>query len=127
MSTKVRHVDAVFGGKPVRFEITDEPSTMHVLEHVVRMSPFEAFRRFADGTWTLKDVRSVLGLSYGGRADLKAIVDGGAGLPRDLHPVRAALASGPPGPYAMLAAQVLEAYLFGIDPKLAKFDERKAA
>ena len=53
---KVDFVDAIFGGKLVRFRFKGDD----ILAGLFVKSPYEVFKRFSDGRWTLDDVRNVL-------------------------------------------------------------------
>ena len=76
-------------------------------------SPYGSFQRFAAGIWTVAELSFILRFAWMGAGDVTRNVFVDTVLTRE-----------PPGNYAPLAARVLEAYLLGIDPRLAVFDER---
>lgn len=107
MGEKQRHVDAEFGGEMVRFDLLRLPPPM--LEYLERDSGLIAkLQRLAAGMWTVRDISSVLEAAYQGKHHSQSWT-------QNEH-VAGVLAQEPPGDYAALAANVLQAYLFGIDP-----------
>lgn len=154
MKTLVPHVDAIFGGKPVRFELYRDPSTVNDLEAAIG-SANGAWGRFMLGTWTVGDIRTILalahpkpadhgrGLYHPLRPDLAAYPFGlnaalrGVTIPKPVQPQRVprgvppdwidrVLASRPLATYAGLAGLVLQAAMIGLPEPLARFDERSA-
>lgn len=131
MVEQVEHVDALFGGKSVRFELWRSPQPMASVENIVG-SAYEVLQRFFHGTWTATDLHRVLAAAYTpNHGRLRQF--GGLGLggvdfmlmmikPDDVGLV---LASGPHAKYAPLASKVLEAYLFGLPKADATFDENE--
>lgn len=110
----VRHVDAIFGGRPVRFRFSAPRELMIPLHYAVALqSPFATFQRFVSGLWTMDDLRTVLSVSYEGRGLVFRQVD----------EVETVLRREPPARYAPLAARILEAFLLGVEERLAVFDE----
>lgn len=141
MSKMVGHVDALFGGKRVRLQLArDIPSALAIEAQVGSL--YALMMRFADpaGGWTVNDVRTILarahpeprGLFHGLDRPRVAPISGAAppdppaqrGVPSDtLNPV---FAGKPAATYAPLAALVLEAFLLGLRPDRAAWDERTA-
>lgn len=115
---KVRHVDAVFGGKEVRFELAQDHFHFSLFEaQLDAKAAYGCLQSFMDGRWSVHDVRVILRFAYPGK--------GAAwGLCRETDAV---LEANPPGPYALLAMRVLEAGVFGIKSELAVFDEKAPA
>lgn len=138
----VGHVDAIFGGKPVRFELARDAASLLSLELQVG-SLRGLLGRFQEGTWLMSDVRAILarahpvtgGMSLGYErkpfqsfraAQLMAALP----LPQkgvDPLQIDGTLGAAPPITYALLAARVLEAMLYGIEPARAAWDERQPA
>lgn len=110
--TKVDHVDAVFGGEQLRFRLA--PEALPVFEREIRGSAHQCFLKISGGFWTFAEVEAVLAAALPAprRADGSII--------------QRALCSRPPAAYAILAAWILEAALFGIEDSLAIFDENAA-
>lgn len=107
MTTKQRHVDAEFAGEMARFDISRLP--IHLREYLERDgSLISMLQRLVAGMWTVKDISSVLEAAYQGKHR-------GVTWLSNEHVARI-LTEEPPGQYAALAANVLQAYLFGIDP-----------
>lgn len=109
MTDRLAHVDAVFGGESLRFELLRED--LHSFEVVANTPAFALLARFTRGIWTIKDLYTVLRFAhpngYTGSVDGVALV----------------LQERAPMPYVLLATRVLEAALFGIDKADAVFDE----
>lgn len=130
------HVDAVFGGKPVRFELYRDPQTVAALEAAVG-SLRACWGRFLSDAYTMNDVRTMLALAYpapppltGRIGDALARLSGARlapareprGVPVDV--IDGVLVMHPLETYAPLAAAVLGALLFGRLPGSGTFDEQ---
>lgn len=134
--SKIDHVDAVFGGRSVRFRLA--PDDIPSFEALIQGSAYQCFTKFAGGFWTFADVEAVL--RYALPADLgddNAVMVAlerkaaalGMGMPSRKRSdfVSRVLVSRPPAIYAVLASRILEAALFGIEAELAAFDENAAS
>lgn len=154
----VSHVDAVFGGRRLRFELQRDIHSLLDLENDLG-SIRGCLGRFLDNTWRVSDVLTILARAHPApvqRADAPAdplrTVAGldqasnalrrAAGLPeRHTAPAPPAppagsrpgvnpgmlnriLSAAPPTVYAILAARILEALLYGIEPARAEWDEK---
>lgn len=115
MTEKQAHIDAVFGGKQVRFRIRRENNRLIAIGLSIS-EPFAIFQKFALGNWTVGDLKMVLGVSYNDGANPYLLV-----VPKEVEDV---LCREPPGVYVPLAVAILEAYLFGIEPERGTFDEK---
>lgn len=155
---KVSHVDAVFGGRRLRFEIPRDIHSLLDLENSLG-SIRGCLDRFIHSTWLVSDVLTVLAHAHPApRSRTDAPLDTrrtvasadeatnsirrAAGLPERhtarLGPAAPAerrpgvnpamlnriLSSAPPTVYAILAARILEALLYGIEPARAQWDEK---
>lgn len=137
----VNHVDAVFGGRSVRFQLHRDRTTVDRLEEAVG-SVSACWGRFRDASWTMRDVRSVLALAHPGekRPLDRPVITGealataerlsGKSVPRttekrgaDLSVIDTVIATRPLAMYAPLAMQVLTAALFGLPEDGATFEE----
>lgn len=107
-------VEAVFGGRSVRFGLAKDARSIASLEAAIG-SPLAAFARFKASAWTLKDVRAVLAHAYPGARLLHGLTH--------VEAVDAALARRPAVTYSVLAIKVLDAFLFGLEANAASFDE----
>jgi hypothetical protein len=107
-------VDAVFAGRRLRFELRRDAHAVVSLEAAIG-SPFAAFLRFGTGAWSMTDVRMVLSHAYPGATLLHRLTR--------VAVVEAAIEAKPATTYAWLAQKTLEAFLMGLDPALATFDE----
>lgn len=63
MSKTVSHVDAIFGGKSVRFELSRSPDVIGPLEKDLG-SINAAWGRFITGDWTIVDVATILAAAH---------------------------------------------------------------
>ncbi len=105
MTELVRHVDAKFDSKHVRFRYVNNIFNQRTVQ------PYALFNRLATGTWTVQDMIDALGYSYM------------EGQSLGMHDVERLLNEKPPGNYVLLAQRIMEAYVVGIKPDLAVFDE----
>ena len=112
--TLVNQVDAAFGGQAVRFSLSRDPQACASLEAAIG-SPFGAYKRFVANLWTVTDVRLVLAHATPGVWLLHGHTRVAA--------VDAALTARSAVTYAPLAVRILEAFLFGLEPARAVFDE----
>ncbi len=76
-------------------------------------SPYGALQRLAAGVWTMDDLLRVLSPRTDAFTPWRADPD-----------IVAVIEAGGPGTYAPLAARVLEAALFGVQPSAEAWDER---
>lgn len=136
----VGHVDAIFGGKTVRFELARDLPSLLKLEADLG-SIRGALGRFESGTWLMADVRTILARAHPVGQDIFP----GLTRPRAHDPLTGALLSTPTAPqmgcdparldatlgaappitYALLAARVLEALLYGVTLDRSRWDERQ--
>ncbi|GJD58150.1 GTA-gp10 family protein [Methylobacterium dankookense] len=109
-------ITAVFGGRSVTFRL--EPGA-HWSEIITAWlgPPLALQHRAIAGQWSPAEIAAVLKLAYVG-APLRAAMQ--------VPEVDDVLERRPAGTYAVLVLRILEAYLFGIDPRDATFDERDA-
>jgi hypothetical protein len=120
---KQDHVDATFGGQELRFQLARDDRAIAYLEHAIG-SPFAVWRRLASGTWHVRDVQAVLSFAYPGATPL--LVANVPGIPFPTHEAVAdVLRRSAPAAYVPLAGALLEAFLFGLEPERARFDEAK--
>lgn len=110
--SKLNHVDAVFGGKSVRFALGRSTRAVQWLELMIG-SPMKLFQSFAAGDWKVSQLRTVLQLAH---PDAKML---------SCPEIDRVLAENAPGIYVPLVAKILESFLFGLPPELASFDERQ--
>jgi hypothetical protein len=157
---KARHVDAVFGGRPVRFELARDVHSLLALENDLG-SLSGCLGRFVAGTWLVSDVLTVLSRAHprprqgrqpetivsmmqtvGSVEEATGSIREAVGLParpsiqqrlpaapaptQGINPalLGGILSAAPPTVYAILAARVLEALLYGIEPARVQWDER---
>jgi hypothetical protein len=134
----VGHVDAVFGGRAVRFELArDLPSLLKLETEIGSLRGL--LGRFEAGTWLMSDVRAILARAHpvergiflgltrhpaydpitGERVHTPTAPQMGI-EPSRLDPI---LGLAPPITYALLAARVLEAMLYGLPPERVAWDE----
>ncbi|MBS9477654.1 hypothetical protein [Ancylobacter radicis] len=123
------YINALFGGQQRHLRLRRE--TLAAFERELRGSAHALLRRLAQGDWTRCDVELVL--EYAMLTDSTAeALTGPAGLamPRTFRgplvgrtEVQRFLDAHPIAPYAVLAARLLEAALYGIEADAAHFDE----
>ena len=139
----VSHVDAMFGGRPVRFELLRDRETIDKLESAVS-SVSACWGRFNSGDWTMTDVRTVLALAHPHVATpadpavsrVRTLAETMAelnGRPLPPQPERRGvpvevidkvLVTRPLATYAPLAGAILTATFIGLPPAAAVFDDR---
>ena len=112
---KQHHIDATFGGKPVRFRIRREGHTLLAINLRIA-EPYALFQKFALGHWTVADLITVLSVAYDDGSPKSIIV-----TPKAVEDV---MNREPPGIYVPLAVAILESYMFGIDPERGTFNEK---
>ncbi|MBS9475539.1 hypothetical protein [Ancylobacter radicis] len=125
----LEHINAIFNGKARRLQLRRE--TLTAFERELRGSAHALLRRLAQGDWTRSDVELVL--EYAMLTDSTAeALTGPAGLAMPSAArgaligrteVQRFLDAHPIAPYAVLAARLLEAALYGIEADAAHFDE----
>lgn len=112
---KLDHVTARFGGAQRVFRYPRQPGGItHYAVMSDGFSPYACFQRLSAGAWTILDLLRVLSPLQPG--EIVYVPD---------REIAAAIELGGPGNYAPLAARVLQAALFGIEAKDARWDERK--
>jgi len=130
---KVNHVDAVFGGKQVRFAI--ERADIEAFERLAGVPAFALLQKLANGTWSVGDLKIVLNFASmpdSRRHFLRKAAKIGLLSPALMVPpglvtdVDKVLNTAAPAPFAVLAMKVLEAALFGLPEDQATFDEKAA-
>jgi len=114
--TKVNYVRATFGGKEVEFRLKRDDFHIRLLEAAAHAGIYEMMRAFLTGTWRIDQLKAVLYGSHpnGGLGGLSSVT-------RDV--IDRVLVDSGAGVYAVLAAKILEAHLFGLDPSEAVFHE----
>lgn len=110
MTARVGHVDAVFGGERLRFELLRDE--LVAFETLAGAPAFDLLARFARGAWSVRELLTVLRFAHP------------AGYMGSGATVAEVLRERAPMPYVMLATRVLEAALMGIEAAEAGFDER---
>ena len=109
MNERVSHVDAVFGGERMRFELLrDELVSFEVLAGAPAMT---VLGHYLAGGWSMRELVTTLRFAHP------------AGYLRSGEAVASALRERGPAIYLQLAARVLEAALMGVPPVLGVFDE----
>lgn len=109
-------IAAIFGGQQVTFRLERGAQWSEVITAWLG-PPLALQHRAIAGQWSPAEISAVLKLAYVG-APLRAVMH--------VPEVDDALERHPAGTYAVLVLRILEAYLFGIDPRDASFDERDA-
>lgn len=145
MTKTVSHVDALFGGQRLRFELQRDRETIDKLESAVS-SVSACWGRFNSGDWTMKDVRTVLALAHPHvpvpgmlkKPELRSLANvmrEAKGLPPKPEPtflpprgvnvevIDRVLAVRPLATYAPLAGAILTAAFIGLPAAAAVFDE----
>lgn len=125
-------VNAYFNGELREMRLRRD--LVAAFEHETGGSAFNLLRRLTSGVWTRTDVQIVLEYALiSDAAAARMIKLGRAGFMGRLpvHPSAgksaacAVLDRSPLAPYAVLAARILEAALYGLKPADANFDERQ--
>lgn len=109
MTARVGHVDAVFGGERLRFELLRDE--LVAFETLAGAPAFTVLTRLARGAWSVRELATVLRFAHP------------AGFTASAGAVAEVLRERAPVPYVALASKVLEAALMGIDAGEAGFDE----
>lgn len=122
------HINALFDGRQCVLRLRRD--VLRLFERDLNGSAFDLLRRLTGGQWTRRDVELVL--EYATMTDKQAdhlagmpvVVSTGLGMSNRGGSVANLLNTRPIAPYAVLAARVLEATLYGIAAEDAGFDER---
>jgi len=140
-SKTVGHVDAVFGGKRVRFELARDVGSVLALEQELGSLMAVGLRLERNDGWTLAEVRTILARAHapakGGLAGIERPFHVAPGLSRtppappvqrgvDPLTIDPTLSAAPTGTYRALAVLVLEALMLGVPPERAVWDERQS-
>lgn len=112
MASKIDYVTLVEGGKAVNFKIRDL-RRFEVLAQLKYGGAYAMFRTIGRGDWTIDLLEHVLTVGYQG-------ANGGTDLVTP--PYVSELLQKFPGYYAPVAARVLEAALFGLEPEEATIE-----
>jgi len=108
---RVYSVAAVIDGEVVTFELGRDRASAWRMQKLFRLgSAFTQFQAFSLGSWSVEDVRTVLVEAYAGDGEPAQFVE-------------RLLVTNPVGRITPLAIKVLEAFLFGVPPERASFND----
>jgi hypothetical protein len=110
---RVGEIQARFGGRELTFRLERNERAVACFEAQAGTA-FAMFQRFATGHWSPADVALVLAHASVGAPNRSIGLD---------PAVDEVVARAPAGAYAPLAVKALEAFLFGVPPLAATFDE----
>ncbi len=106
---KARIVQARFGGQEIEFGLSSHALFAFTIK---QKSPYATLERLLVGTWSMDDLETVLRAAYKRTGSIAK------------NQADTVLLREPPGNYVPLAIKIMQAFLFGLDPDKAVFDER---